>query len=278
MKKLLPLIFLILISVPAWAYLTAGKVSVVATSSSSGVPSTSKDSDISDNGSAVTMAVPVAVTGNVNITGTYQVNGTPISATSNWNQVGSTINYTAGNVGIGLISPGQSLDVVGTVRSSYLIGSNGVSFPYVKVSETETSGTSGGTATSGSWITRVLNTKDSDTGSIASITSNQVTLPAGTYLFKASAPFIVSSFAQIRLYNVTTSTALIIGQNCFISTNSGPSATGGTAFASGSFTLSATSALAIQYQVTTTQASDGLGSAAGFGTEVYTIAEFQKTL
>lgn len=121
--RLLFLLFL-LISTPSWAYLTSGKVAVTQTSSSAGVPSTSQDSDISDTvGTSVSVGVPVGVTGNVNITGVYQVNGTPISATSNWNQIGSTINYTAGNVGIGSITPGQVLDVQGTVRSTNFSGS-----------------------------------------------------------------------------------------------------------------------------------------------------------
>ena len=117
------ILFLIILSLMlngySWAYLTAGKIAVTATSSSSGVPSTSQDSDITDTkGSSVAVGVPVAVTGNVNITGNYQVNGTPISATSNWNQSGSTINYTAGNVGVGSSNPGQALDVQGTIRSN----------------------------------------------------------------------------------------------------------------------------------------------------------------
>ena len=66
------ILFLIILSLMlngySWAYLTAGKIAVTATSSSSGVPSTSQDSDITDTkGSSIAVGVPVAVTGNVNI-------------------------------------------------------------------------------------------------------------------------------------------------------------------------------------------------------------------
>ena len=144
MRVLFLIILSLMLNGYSWAYLTAGKIAVTSTSSSSGVPSTSQDSDITDTkGSSVAVGVPVAVTGNVNITGNYQVNGTPISATSNWNQSGSTINYTAGNVSIGSSSPlglltviggnvgigsnvpGQVLDVVGTVRATNFTGQSG---------------------------------------------------------------------------------------------------------------------------------------------------------
>lgn len=149
-----------------------------------------------------------------------------------------------------------------------------VQYPYVKVSETESSGTAGGTATSGSWITRVLNTTDNDTQSISSLSSNQITLPAGTYLTRVSAPFYSSvEGAQLRLQNITASTTLIIGQSIQIANASG---FGGTAFLVGLFTLSTSSALAVQYQVGSTINTNGLGIACSFGTEVYTVAEFTK--
>jgi hypothetical protein len=156
--------------------------------------------------------------------------------------------------------------------------SNITQFPYIKVSETQTSGTQSGSSTSGSWITRVLNTKDNDTASIATLVSGTggVTLPIGTYLTKASAPFVSQGFVQIRLQNLTTSTTLIIGQNSFLGADSGGVATGGLAFLSGQFVLSASNAVAVQYQVGVSHSTEGLGAAASFGTEVYTVAEFTK--
>jgi hypothetical protein len=59
MFKILLSLFLSLLMVnPSWAYLTAGKIAVTATSSSSGVSSTSQDSDITDIlGTSVTSGV-----------------------------------------------------------------------------------------------------------------------------------------------------------------------------------------------------------------------------
>jgi hypothetical protein len=51
--------------------------------------------------------------GDANITGTYRVNGVPISATSNWTLAGNNIYYATGNVGIGTTTPATLLDVAG---------------------------------------------------------------------------------------------------------------------------------------------------------------------
>lgn len=143
---------------------------------------------------------------------------------------------------------------------------------YVKVSEVESQNTSGGSSSSGAWTTRVLNTKDSDTSSIASLSSNQVTLPAGTYIVRVSAPFFgTTGEAQIRLQNITASSTILTGQTVFTTANVSLLDS-----LSGIFTLSGTSALAVQYQSNGSQSSTGLGEAGNFGQEVYTVAEFQK--
>jgi len=55
-----------------------------------------------------TPAYKLNVAGDANITGTYRVNGSPISATSNWTLTGDNIYYATGNVGIGATSFGAS--------------------------------------------------------------------------------------------------------------------------------------------------------------------------
>lgn len=151
------------------------------------------------------------------------------------------------------------------------MGYSGPTYPYVKVSETETSGTAGGTSSTGAWNVRVLNTKDVDTSAIGSLSGNQLTLPAGTYQTRISSSFYSTLQLQIRLYNVTASSVLLIGQSVFGIANGGVIDS-----ISGQFTLSTSSAVAVQYQVNNGVVTNGLGYPSSFGTEVYTTAEFIK--
>jgi hypothetical protein len=77
-----------------------------------------------------TPANPLTVVGNVNITGTYLVNGSPMS-TSQWTTSSSNIYYSTGKVGVGTPIPGNVLTVAqlsslnGTIPA---LGANGGQF------------------------------------------------------------------------------------------------------------------------------------------------------
>ncbi len=142
--------------------------------------------------------------------------------------------------------------------------------PYVKASNTQSSGVNAGATTSGSWQTTILNTLDNDTASIASLATNQVTLPAGTYFVHAVSTFNNSSSVQTRIYNITDSAILVNGQD-------GSSLNGTLNFpVEGIFTISGTKAVALQYQSASSIATTGQGGASSFGTEVYAVVEFVK--
>jgi len=171
--------------------------------------------------------------------------------------------------------PGSQLITLSTVPSGagLLPLANTPAFPYIKVSNTQTQNTNGGTATSGSWGDCVLNTKDVDTGSIASLGSNHVTLPAGTYKIKGRQQFYRTNSTQIRIFNVSDSSVIANGE----STSSGSADNCSlSAEVCSVFTLATSKIISMQYQVSTTGTTTGLGIAANFTSEVYATLEIEK--
>lgn len=71
----------------------------------------------------------------------------------------------------------------------------------------KTSGTHGGASVATTWMTRVFNTTIINQGNFASLSSNQITLPAGTYEFIAVAPG-AGTHSKIRFKNITDATVI----------------------------------------------------------------------
>jgi hypothetical protein len=146
---------------------------------------------------------------------------------------------------------------------------------YVKVSDVKTAGTAGGTFTQNAWQTRVLNTEDSDPDAVCSLSSNQITLDAGTYECKITVPGFQCGQHQAILYNVTDASTVLIGSSVY----QGATAGYGQAVSCivGRFTIAASKSLEVRHQCGITKASNGLGVNASRGiSEVYTVAEFWK--
>lgn len=132
----------------------------------------------------------------------------------------------------------------------------------VLIQDQATSGTVSPTYTSGAFRTVTLDTEATDTGSVASLSSNQITLAAGSYEFSGFVqPGYISGGngqARARLYN-TTDTA-VVAQGL---TQSQP---GSGFFAAnlplqGSFTIATTKTFELQVEVSSnTTASPALGS------------------
>jgi len=192
--------------------------------------------------------------------------GAPVAGTF---QVGDFVITQDGGIEICTVagSPGTWVAVSG--------GGGGLYNAVVVVRHEATQNTGGGTATSGAWRTRPLNVLE-DPQSIASLASNQVTLPAATYHIRASAPFFYVDRCQIRLQDVTNAVTLVSGSSAYEKASGGIQAGIATSFIDGIFTLADAAALEIQYQVQTTLATQGLGVEANFGTEVYAVAHFER--
>jgi len=82
--------------------------------------------------------------------------------------------------------------------------------PYAQVLDEKASGTNGGTTTAGVGVTHVLNTLRDGVVPIPglSLSSNQITFPAGTYLVKWETQFWMSDQCRSWLRNVTLDTIL----------------------------------------------------------------------
>jgi hypothetical protein len=131
------------------------------------------------------------------------------------------------------------------------------------IQDQKASGTNGGTFTSGAWRTRDLNTVLTNEITSASLASNQITLPAGTYFIIARAPAFFVDEHQARLQNITDGTTLLTGSCGHVGADMSNS------FVWGRFTLGGTKVLELQHQCSTTRATDGFGNNMSFGTVVF---------
>jgi hypothetical protein len=181
----------------------------------------------------------------------------------------------SGNVALARIYNNSSGDISSTIHNwgdaSFV--ADGV-LQQITIKDVKADGTDGGTCTSGSWATRVLNTVEGDTFSGFALASNQFTLPAGRYLIMWSSPGFLINDGQSRLYNLTTAAAVSYGQSV-----RSVSGTPSTVTSNGYYTVDITSSneYRVEFRCETTRSSDGYGQAGTFGgSEIYTIVTILK--
>ena len=161
--------------------------------------------------------------------------------------------------------------VINASKNPALTGLNVLLPRIATLSDVKASGTEGGTATSGAYQTRILNTISDPTGVVTSLASNQFILTAGEYYIEASAPTRAVNNNKIKIRNITDSTDAIIGSNAFAGTN------GSSSVALGNIVITSSKTFELQHRVQTTAATNGFGSAAAFGeNEVYSIVKITK--
>lgn len=153
--------------------------------------------------------------------------------------------------------------------------------PYVNVQDVKIGpASSGGGFTAGAWRTRTLNTVVSDAFGISSLSSNQVTLPAGVYRCFVSAPAYEVNNHLIRLQNITDGVTLGRGTTEYSAGGTSIGIGSSRSYLSGRFMLSGRKALEVQHYCGTTKSFAGFGVGAGQsftlddGPESYAIAEF----
>lgn len=135
-------------------------------------------------------------------------------------------------------------------------------------------GTAGGSSSATTNHTRVLNTTHANTIAGCSLASNQITLPAGTYRIRASAPAFIADKHKLRWYNVTDTTYDIEGSTAYADTAT--DATQTNALLVGRFTIATAKTYELRHYIQTARATNGLGVTIGVGTEVYAEIEILK--
>ncbi len=163
----------------------------------------------------------------------------------------------------------------GQVLTAASLNSNfsAVTPAFASFNETQANNTAGGTSVATTWTTRVLNTTVINGITGCSLATNQITLPAGTYVATAFSTFRNTNGSKIRLFNITDSTITAIGNNTAMDS---ASSVGGIASLQAHFTIAASKVFAVQYYCATGVAN-GLGTAVNASTsEIYTSIQIEK--
>lgn len=150
------------------------------------------------------------------------------------------------------LAPGTSGEVLSTQGSgANPVWSSALAPFYMQVQYQLPQGNNGAAVSGSTWTARVFNTVIVNTISGASLSSNQITLPAGTYNMDCSVSVESGAETRLRLYNTTNSTALFYGCSANIGSSQGCVIP-----LQGQFTLSAQSVLEVD-QISTIAASQG---------------------
>jgi len=141
------------------------------------------------------------------------------------------------------------------------------------IADVKAQGVDGGTNLATTWSTRSLNTEIDDPQNIVSITSNQFTLQAGTYLIEWTCPAYKVNHNNSRLYNATTSTVAEMGTAAYAESVEGVS---NTTTGASIQTISSAAAFEIQHYFASARANNGLGVSSQSGNSVYTLVKIHK--
>ena len=206
--------------------------------------------------------------------------GTPSDGTVTFPKV--TSNLITGATSESTIAGGDSILIYDDsasalrkmTRTNFVAGIGGIfESQLLHVRDEKANNTAGGTFTSGSFQTRTLNTSVTNEISGASLASNQITLPSGTYYIHASAPASFVEGHQSKLRNTTDSSDTIIGTQGYSITSGGSQRS----FIIGRFTIASQKVFEIQHRCGSTATPEGFGNNVNFGLiQVYTDVQIWK--
>ena len=145
---------------------------------------------------------------------------------------------------------------------------------FMHLQDQKASGTNGGSSVVGRQV-RTLNTVVSNTITGASLSSNEIILPAGTYILKAIATSFASNLGRLIIVNVTDTADIETGING--NNNTGDTQTSPSFIETSPFTLPATKNINLTHYLSLARATNGLGSAVSSGdVEIYADVKIWK--
>ena len=154
-------------------------------------------------------------------------------------------------------SANQVLKTDGSGNLSFAADSGGKFASYAIISDTKVANVNGGTFTSGAWRTRDLNTENADADGIVSISSNQFTLQAGSYLIKFQSTGFKVDRHITRLRDITNSANKGYGISALANVSSDSTTTSA---GMAKVTISGATVYEIQHACQTTKSANGMGT------------------
>lgn len=140
--------------------------------------------------------------------------------------------------------------------------------PDVIVEHQRTQNTDGGSTTvNASFQDTPLTTLVRNVDTIASLSANRITIPAGTYYAEWTVPFARTGTAQCVLMNRNTD--IIIKEGSSEATGGSGDNDQARSTGQGVFSVTISTPISLAYRVSIARATDGLGTASNFSTEVY---------
>jgi hypothetical protein len=195
----------------------------------------------------------------------------------------STGTFTEVNFGDTTVIRGDNLTTtsgifdqlfVNGVESANIVADNSFKLLF-HVTDRKSSGTAGGTFTATTYQTRDLNTVESNAIEGASLSANQITLPAGDYYAEFTAPAYKVNRHHAWLYRVAGNEVLVHGTSAYSASSDGVSTVSN---GTGKFTLtSEVTDIEIRHRAETTAATFGYGvDSSSLFDEIYTQVRIWK--
>jgi hypothetical protein len=216
-------------------------------------------------------AAAVRTTIGAQASGSYQTSDATLTALAAYNTNGLIAQTAADTFAGRTITAGSGISVT---NGDGVSGNPTIALaPSAVFEDQKAANTAGGASVSGSWIARTLNTTVYNDITSASLASNQISLPAGTYEVDGYSTLHASGRSRNRIRDVTNNVTLALSESSFSNAASATTAPRTQA----RFTLAGTTLIELQYRVQNSMATNGLGVEANFGeVEVYSRVRLTK--